>query len=113
MIRLARSRPSFAFEERFGLLVVGELRRLAVAFEAVALAAEEAVGDGARVGAADLEIDGGFGEGAVEVAHAEPGSGGEQRGADEDETDSRTREGVLSCWWPSARLVDSGHQFTL
>ncbi len=115
MIRLARSRPSFTFEKGLGLVVEGELRRLAIVFEAVSLIAEEVLGDGQRAGAADFEIDGSFGEGPVEVSYAKPRGARQQHGADEDKAIVGRAEaffhvgGLQPGWWiPATSLLFDG-----
>ena len=104
-----------AFQEGLGLLVVGELRGLAVAFETVSLIAQKLSGDVPRVFAAHFEIDGSFREGTVKVTHAEPGGGRQQHRADQDEAIvGRAKTffhvgGLQPGWWiPATSLLFDG-----
>ena len=70
--------PGLALEEGLGVVVEGEAGGLTVSCRVVALAGEEGAGEGLAIGAIDAEVDGGLGEGAVEITGGEPGGGGEQ-----------------------------------
>ena len=76
----------FALQERLGLVVETETRGLPVAFDAVALTAQETPGQNLRLVAAHAEIDGGFRESPGEVAYRIPGCSGEQYQTDGHET---------------------------
>ena len=49
------------------------------------LAGEEGSGERLAIGAIDAKVDGGLGEGAVEISGGEPGGRGEERDADRQE----------------------------
>ncbi len=75
----------FAFQEGLGLVVVIELRGFAVTFHLVVLRGQELRCQHQGLVAVDLKIDRCFGEGAVEIARAEPDRGAEQRETDRNE----------------------------